>query len=248
MKNLIKLKIIMPAVILLTLGIVIIGYLTLSGFSKNNIINSGKKELETSTILKDYKDTDYVICNNDLTNPEVVYFGEKKDIPNTFFIIYSKYSRGDIFSKNWDIVNNGGGSFYNTNRDKVKLILSSKPCQDLQKSQTIDGVQITYNPPLTPEQIQAAQKQQEQNQKADEQVKAFNALDPQSKIDAKKKDIEKGNQILKLLEEGKTIYPDGTPLEILSVKSIPEKERISTVKALLEQIKNEVIELEKQPK
>jgi hypothetical protein len=190
-----------------------------------------------------------VICKKDLFNPINVTINQGSNEGDGVFAFYTTLTRDNVFSdfKTNDYkASNGSTKFQETNLQKVANWYEQKGCDFFKQNGTIENTSFTYNPPLTPQQIIEFQKQQEQNQKTEEQVKAFNALDPQSKIEGKKKDIEKGNQILNLLETGKTTYPDGTPLEILSIKDILEKDRIPTVKALLEQIKNEVIELEKQ--
>jgi hypothetical protein len=224
-----KSKIIIVSVIAITFVILVTVYLIMMGFTKNNITDSGKKELETKTILADYKDTDYVICKNDILNPEIVYFGEKKDIPNTFFIIYSKYSRSDIFSKNWNVENNGGGSFYNTNKDKVKSILLSKPCNDLQKSQTIDGVQITYNPPLTPQQIQKAQTDQQSSTNQQQYLDPI-TKEPDGAYKACIVVLEYFKRVEQAIKEGKTeIYND------ISKETIPlTPDQLSKAQSVIE--------------
>jgi len=129
-------------------------FVSMIAFTSDNIVKSGKNEIETNNLLVKYTNPDYVICSKDILKPEIIFYGGKTNPENSFFLIYSKYSRGNIFSNDWQITNNGGGSVSNSSSEQVKKILSSKSCSDLQKSQTIDGVNITYNSPITKEQAQ----------------------------------------------------------------------------------------------
>jgi hypothetical protein len=149
-------KIIITGLILLPIiFILLIGNFTLVTFDRNNIIKTGKNDVETNNLLSKYNKPDYVICDKNLLNPEIIFYGEKPDLQNNYFIIYSKYSRNNVLSYDWKIENNGGGSFFNTDITQVRKILTSNTCANLRKSQTLEGITFTYNPPLTQEQIQA---------------------------------------------------------------------------------------------
>jgi uncharacterized protein (UPF0333 family) len=173
--NKINKKIAGGILILLLLIIGVSGYFSLRGFSKTEKVisdaagvdNNGVKSYEYLT--KDgYR---RVICKKDLINPVNVTITDSKNRSGGIFAFYTNLTRDNIFSdfKTNDYQGGTGSTkFTETNLDKVANWYEQKGCDYFKQSGSIENTSFSYNPPLTPEKIREAEKQQKSQQTQDQ--------------------------------------------------------------------------------
>jgi hypothetical protein len=215
-------KIVISLILLLILiiPISIVLYKSYEPFNKvPNLIKEIKgKEQNGNFVWDDLTDGGYkqVICKKDFFNPEVVTLiplYNQKD--NGVFGFYTSLNRKNIFDdfKTDDYkASSGSSTFSKLSFDEVAKLYEKNGCDYYKKNTTIDGINISYNPPLTPEEIkkneEASLIRLDNKKKLEEQqAKALS-----TRLESSIKGLPSLEERLELLKQGITEY-NGKPID-----------------------------------
>jgi hypothetical protein len=224
-----KITIIISALLLIGVGLVLFG---LKQYYYGNLLS--KFEMSFNNIYNGKgwqfsKPVDIIPCDyfkpNNLTAKVLVQdkASSNYSIYNVQFVPNQSITSNDF---KLDRLTYGlGSSTLIGNENDIKKLYESKPCSDLQKSQTIDGVQITYNPPLTPDQIQQNEAQQAQSIQSNKQAQILKSGTNEQKTELCLKEkqgyqdvvdaFDAGKQVLKGKQLTQKVYEDNKSYVIL---------------------------------
>lgn len=163
-------KVIIITSILLLLILGIGSYFSLKAFGGIEKVINSKKDSGWDILTKNGYKT--VICKKDLLNPVNVTIASINGKDQSAFVFYTNLTRDNIFN---DFKTNdyqgasGNTTFSETDINKVAKLYEQKGCDFFRKDGTYEGVNFTYNPPITKEQAEAQEQQNLESQKQYEQ-------------------------------------------------------------------------------
>jgi hypothetical protein len=214
-----KYKIVTSIAILLIATISIFGYYVAKPILNiEKVVQNAQGVDNRGVVVWDYLTENgfkQVICKKDLLNPEVVTLTKPKGENDGVFAFYTTLYRQNLFQ---DFQTNnyqgsvGSSKFSELNIDKVAQLYEKKGCDHYKKSGKIDDQNVTYNPPLTPEEIKKSEEANAVRLETNKILEEQRARPLTSRLESSIKGLLSLEERLELLKQGITEY-NGKPID-----------------------------------
>jgi hypothetical protein len=199
------------ALLLIILGVG--GYFSLQAFKNvENIIQSKSSEY----VRNRHSNVEHkiIICKKDLLNPVSIFLLKLNGDKDTVSGFYTNLHRNNPFVEfdTSDYQGESGNTIFSTetNLQKVSNWYEQKGCDYFKQNGTIENTSFTYNPPLTPQQIQKAQADQQSSTNQQQYLDPI-TKEPEGAYKACVVVLEYFKRVEQAIKEGKTeIYNDIT--------------------------------------